>query len=416
MDLSAAERLTASADPKAIAALQQQSDNPAVAKAVAGQFGTLLMQRLMQDADGEALGMADGIGGNIVNQMFAGTMSQAAMSGDQLGLADLLFRSMAAKQSAASGAAGGAAAGAAGGAAEAAAASNAGSPAQNPPGASAQSAGNATAASVSAAKAPSGAGAPTGFALTPYWQSNGLRPLGSSNGAGHAVGNTPVGPGRVFALPARNIALAPPPVKAPPGATAAAPAQPGSNSGAVAQSAPAEVTDFSRQMVPLLQSAAQTLGVSPKTLLAHAALETGWGRSVVGNNIFGIKAGGSWSGAKVVAPTHEVENGVSVPQLAAFRAYPSLGAAVQDYVSLISERYHNAQGMGEDARKYGEALIAGGYATDPDYPSKLQTVAASAQMAAVFAGAKPALPAPSMQPIPLTPPAATMRPIRLVNW
>ena len=51
-----------------------------------------------------------------------------------------------------------------------------------------------------------------------------------------------------------------------------------------------------QKLMPLLQKAGQQLGVSPKILLAQAAIETGWGRSVVGNNLFGIKAGSSWTG------------------------------------------------------------------------------------------------------------------------
>ena len=92
MDLATAQRLVAAADPKAVSRLQKGSTDPAVGKAVAGQFGTLLMQRVLQGADGQAMAMTGGPGGNVVNTMFASTMAQAAMSGDQLGLADLLFR------------------------------------------------------------------------------------------------------------------------------------------------------------------------------------------------------------------------------------------------------------------------------------------------------------------------------------
>jgi hypothetical protein len=41
------------------------------AKAVAGQFGALLMQGMMQGGDGQALPIAgDGVGGNVVNALF----------------------------------------------------------------------------------------------------------------------------------------------------------------------------------------------------------------------------------------------------------------------------------------------------------------------------------------------------------
>ena len=59
---------------------------------------------------------------------------------------------------------------------------------------------------------------------------------------------------------------------------------------------------FSRlpgEIRPALVEAGRQLGVSPRILLAHAALETGWGRSVVGNNLFGIKASASWQGEAI---------------------------------------------------------------------------------------------------------------------
>ncbi len=137
----------------------------------------------------------------------------------------------------------------------------------------------------------------------------------------------------------------------------------------------------------MLLEAGRQLGISPRILLAHAALETGWGRAVVGNNLFGIKAGASWQGAQVRTLTHEVEDGERVSREAAFRAYPSLDASVQDYVALIggNPRYQSLLGLGDDAAAYGRGLIAGGYATDTDYGRKLQAVADDA--AAAFAAA-----------------------------
>src|SRR6201994_4574602 len=92
-------------DLKSLSALKNQGNNPATAKAVAGQFAALLLQNVMQTSDGAALPMAgDGIGGNIVSGLFASTGSRPAGPGDKLGLADILFRAIEAKQrSAASG-------------------------------------------------------------------------------------------------------------------------------------------------------------------------------------------------------------------------------------------------------------------------------------------------------------------------
>lgn len=50
---------------------------------------------------------------------------------------------------------------------------------------------------------------------------------------------------------------------------------------------------FVSQYLPLAQSVATQTGLSPYTVLGQAALETGWGQSVSGNNFFGISPGGS---------------------------------------------------------------------------------------------------------------------------
>jgi peptidoglycan hydrolase FlgJ len=356
MDLAAAERLAATSDPKAVASLQKHNRDPAVAKAVAEQFGALLLQRMMQGDDGRALAMADGTGSDIVNAMFAQTMAETAMSGDRLGLANLLFRTMEAKQRSPSGA-------------------DVGAPTASEPPADAPTAGVPAAA--------------RDFPLAAYWRANGRRPLGAGL---LRASFEPESGSAAFAVPPRNPALqTPSAIGRWPPATATAPV-------ASADSRPsggaptARMSDFARRLVPLLQRAAGRLGVSPKTLLAHAALETGWGRSMVGNNLFGIKAGPSWPGARIAARTHEIENGQSITQIASFRAYPSLAAAVQDYASLVADspRYRAALNKGADARGYGAALIAGGYATDGFYPEKLATVAASRAVADAFAAGDPA--------------------------
>ena len=84
--------------------------------------------------------------------------------------------------------------------------------------------------------------------------------------------------------------------------------------------------------------------------------------------------------------THEVEAGQMVPRQASFRAYPSLDAAVQDYVALVggSSRYQAAIGVGDDASAYAKALVAGGYATDNQYAHKLEAIAGSPSAAAAF--------------------------------
>jgi len=146
----------------------------------------------------------------------------------------------------------------------------------------------------------------------------------------------------------------------------------------------ASKADFVQQMLPHAEAAARELGVDPHALLAQAALETGWGKSVPCNatgdcsfNLFGIKAGASWSGSSVNVPTLEFEEGVAVRKVERFRAYESPADSFRDYAKLIggNARYENAVGTGNDVGAFASALQQGGYATDPNYARKLVAVA-----------------------------------------
>jgi flagellar protein FlgJ len=151
----------------------------------------------------------------------------------------------------------------------------------------------------------------------------------------------------------------------------------GSAAGQVAT--PEEREKFISGLLPHAESAARELGVDPQNLIAQAALETGWGRSQPGqsHNLFGIKTGGSWTGASVQANTEEFVGSQSTRVDADFRAYGSQRESVQDYVRLIRDnpRYADALNTGGDIQAFANALQRGGYATDPDYARKLVTVA-----------------------------------------
>jgi flagellar protein FlgJ len=143
-------------------------------------------------------------------------------------------------------------------------------------------------------------------------------------------------------------------------------------------------SDFVSQMLPHAEAAARELGVDPHALLAQAALETGWGKSMPCNaagecsfNLFGIKAGSQWSGASVNVPTLEFEEGIAVRKVERFRAYESPAESFRDYARLIggNARYENAVGTGDNVAAFASALQQGGYATDPNYARKLVAVA-----------------------------------------
>jgi flagellar protein FlgJ len=141
---------------------------------------------------------------------------------------------------------------------------------------------------------------------------------------------------------------------------------------------------FVAEIWPHAQAAAAELGVDPRMLVAQAALETGWGRSVMrgpdgkpSHNLFGIKASGGWQGAAVTHGTVEFRAGVMQRERAAFRAYGSVGESFADYVRLVRDnpRYRDAVAAGADGARFAEALERAGYATDPQYAEKLKAIA-----------------------------------------
>jgi flagellar protein FlgJ len=141
---------------------------------------------------------------------------------------------------------------------------------------------------------------------------------------------------------------------------------------------------FIQGLLPQAQQAAQQLGVDPSNLIAQAALETNWGRSLPhdgsghsSNNLFGVKATGAWSGPSVEAATTEASGSGSSSELAPFRAYADATQSFQDYVSILrnNPRYATALNTGSDARAFATGLQRGGYATDPDYARKVSSIA-----------------------------------------
>lgn len=149
---------------------------------------------------------------------------------------------------------------------------------------------------------------------------------------------------------------------------------------------PATRDDFVREIWPLAVRAGEKLGVSPRAIVAQAALETGWGSRLIrddagvsGNNLFGIKADSAWTGERVTVTTLEYEGGLPKPQRAPFRAYPDLAAGFDDYVRFLqgNPRYSDALRAGGNAGVYADRLQSAGYATDPGYAEKIRSIIAS---------------------------------------
>ena len=158
------------------------------------------------------------------------------------------------------------------------------------------------------------------------------------------------------------------------------------------------------KMMPGAEPTARKLGISPEAIIAQAALETGWGRGAIGNNIFGVKdhPGDSWHGKFQEVLTWEDTNGATeggvVQVVARFRDYDSIADSFADHFRFLEENSRYAKAgvfarAGDEA--YFAALQRAGYATDPAYAAKLGSILRTvkgytARMERVELGAVPA--------------------------
>ncbi|TFB38841.1 flagellar assembly peptidoglycan hydrolase FlgJ [Pseudomonas sp. F01002] len=153
---------------------------------------------------------------------------------------------------------------------------------------------------------------------------------------------------------------------------------------APAKKAFSSADEFVNTMLPMAKEAAERIGVDPRYLVAQAALETGWGKSVMraqdgssSHNLFGIKAGSSWKGDSARAITSEFRNGEMVKETAQFRSYDSYKDSFHDLVTLLqtNNRYQDVVKSADNPEQFVRELQKAGYATDPDYASKISQIA-----------------------------------------
>jgi peptidoglycan hydrolase FlgJ len=140
--------------------------------------------------------------------------------------------------------------------------------------------------------------------------------------------------------------------------------------------------EFVDKLWPMAEKAAETLGVKPEVLLSQAALETGWGQSIIKNsdtnsyNLFNIKADSRWDGEKITKLSLEYENDKPVNKNSYFRVYDTLQDSFDDYVQFIKNnpRYEKALQNMDDPEQYLHGIHKAGYATDPEYTDKIMKV------------------------------------------
>ncbi|WP_418316577.1 flagellar assembly peptidoglycan hydrolase FlgJ [Piscinibacter sakaiensis] len=141
--------------------------------------------------------------------------------------------------------------------------------------------------------------------------------------------------------------------------------------------------DFVSQHNDAAEAAEAATGIPASFMVAQAAHESGWGKREIRNadgstsfNVFGIKAGGSWTGKTAEVMTTEYVNGRPRKQVASFRSYNSYEEAFKDYAKLMknSPRYSQVVANASTAQGFAQGLQRAGYATDPAYAAKLTQV------------------------------------------
>ena len=151
---------------------------------------------------------------------------------------------------------------------------------------------------------------------------------------------------------------------------------------------------FIETLMPYAKKVAKVLGIAPEVLVAQSALETGWGKKIINSvnnqssfNLFNIKASKNWAGDSVVKESLEVEQGVAVKRASNFRSYNSLQESFLDYQDFIlnNKRYSDALKQGTNASGYIKELQQAGYATDPNYAQKINSIMQSEEFTTVLA-------------------------------
>lgn len=139
----------------------------------------------------------------------------------------------------------------------------------------------------------------------------------------------------------------------------------------------AHTTVFLNKYADAITKACLANGLLPSVGIAQAALESGWGRSgltIRGNALYGIKATASWKGKRLVCDTFEYYDGDRVDGPDCFRAYDSTLDSINDYVLFLQLKHYARLKTTRDPQTYCTYLKQAGYATAPDYVSKLMGI------------------------------------------
>ncbi len=142
--------------------------------------------------------------------------------------------------------------------------------------------------------------------------------------------------------------------------------------------------EFKGKYYPDIEAVSKETGLNPLFVAAQAALETGWGKAAIGNNLFGITAGKDWHGAVQLKTTTEyfkddkqagrfpsVQSITRLPDgrykyivTRYFRDYPSVRECLKDHFAVLSlPRYRAAWEWAGDVYRFALEIARAGYCT-----------------------------------------------------
>lgn len=136
---------------------------------------------------------------------------------------------------------------------------------------------------------------------------------------------------------------------------------------------------FIAQIAPIaVQLRIEGSPIFPSVRIAQAGLETGW-KIPAWNNLGGYKVGSGkltpyWRGKIVNKGTWEVYDGKRVDVTAAFRAYDSVEDFFRDQDLLFAGSRYTRVRSARTPEEQADMLQACGYATDPQYASKIKGI------------------------------------------
>lgn len=118
---------------------------------------------------------------------------------------------------------------------------------------------------------------------------------------------------------------------------------------------------FISTFLPIAREAGKGFAIHPAVILAQAAVESGWGQSVlssVHNNYFGITAYGRknpwWNGTSVRLGENSL----------LFRTYPDPLAGFTDYCRLIRTAYPRAADVSHDPNAFARIISQSKYISE----------------------------------------------------